>query len=177
MKKLIISVALTFCMCCAMSAAESGASTVYAGYAPRGVFSPTLDKTYCDVFCITADVEWNCDEFFILHDLQLVDGFVQTEGALRETLSISYMMMMGYVINRGKRLQFPLYAGLGANLWGVAGVDEFSGLIYGAKARARFFLTHRFGVYTGFSYQANFTSSKWKQPFLEIGLCIGLKNK
>lgn len=177
---------------------DNATSNIYAGFGPAGICSPyisTQENNFeCNISNISLGLEWGVKGLLTLHELQYSMGEATYSDNLQYSMgkskpyngktgslgakSITYMFMIGYSLNKGKRLQFPVYAGVGAGLIDMSDGFEEGGLMYGAKVMVKFYISRRFGVYADFRTQSNIGSlsaAKWAHPFLEAGICIGLK--
>ena len=92
---------------------------------------------------------------------------------------MSLMAYFGWTINKKKRAQFPIYAGLGVCSFDNSPQPETT-LCAGLKARAKFYVTNRFGLFAGVNaglglfIPENDFLGQYRPMSLEFGLIFDL---
>lgn len=74
-------------------------------------------------------------------------------------LQASFTQYVGYTINHNKRLQFPIYLGLGGSYVKGGAIHNFS-FDLAAKVRIKFYISNRFGIFAGATGRYGFGSRK-----------------
>lgn len=124
------------------------------------------------------------DNFIMAYDLSYVTGPISkisyddnyTISNPKDYLRIHFGMMMGWLLNRGHRFQFPIMAGPGFS-WISGGETRTIMFDPAVKIRAHFFITRRFGIYAGAGGNAGIGAKGYRIGYtLEIGGIYGFNN-
>lgn len=138
----------------------AAAQTLGLSYSPLGKASVKLPEGvnyYSSSLAggVTYEFLTNGDSIMLegVYSVYSYDTFVSSGESIvpSSTENMTLMSLMGYygwTINKGKRVQFPLYAGLGICSFEQSPGPEIA-LSAGVKARAKFYITNRFGLFAG----------------------------
>ncbi len=93
-----------------------------------------------------------------LNKEEIRDYSIFPYGELKNVSEVGFMQYGGYTINPGKRFQVPIMIGIGADyMFGEPMHNLF--LAYGAKARMKFYITPKFGIFAGAAFKGGSSSS------------------
>jgi len=159
---------LTFAMLavCSVSKAQNKASSIILGYGPVGYIHENIkleDEKYKYDYksfwnasfgyekqfkgaCSLTEVTYGQGKFD-KYDLTGTSKWFDP-AQMEDIYSVSVTQFFGTTINPNKRVQFPIYLGVGADY--INGGPFHNLLIDGAvKARMKFYITNNFGIYGG----------------------------
>lgn len=167
------------------------AQTVGISYSPFAAASlKCTDGVYNYSSSLSAGVTY---EFLTNGDSIMLEGFYSVYNfkdykPLGEQVTVpnteqmklmSLMAYFGWTINKKKRAQFPIYAGLGVCSFDNSPQPETT-LCAGLKARAKFYVTNRFGLFAGVNaglglfIPENDFLGQYRPMSLEFGLIFDL---
>lgn len=186
---------LTIFAAFAIMSLSASAQTLGISYSPFGVASMAFsDGVYHYTSSLGGGVTY---EFLTNGDSIMLEGNYsvfsfdkfnpsgeQIDLPNTENMKVATLMAYyGWTINKRKRIQFPIYAGLGVNSFDSSPGPEVI-LCAGLKARAKFYISNRFGIFAGVnaSYGIILPNVNSEQSFVgsyrpisaEIGLMFDL---
>lgn len=187
MRKKIIIMAM-FLLSGVAATAQSYAVSAYAGYTATGFAKTNIrglaeyEATPLTGFQLGS---YSIDDNFITGcDLSYVTGPISkitsdgnnTISDSRDYLRIHFGCLMGWLLNSGHRLQFPIMAGPGFS-WISVGETRTLMLDPAVKIRVHFFITPKISIYAGAGGNAGIGTKGYRIGYtLEIGGIYGFNN-
>lgn len=192
MRKIFIFTALLLLSLMAATAQDYSFNT-YVGYTATGFARTNVTKFQDDDQSYKIESSpltgfqlgiSNINEGIILaYDLSYVTGPISnvtpnnyTASNTKDYLRIHFGTTIGWVLNSGHRLQFPIMAGPGFS-WVRCGGAKTLMFDPAAKLRINFFLTRRIGIYAGAGGNAGIGLKGTRIGYtIEAGLIYGFDN-
>ena len=136
--------------------------------------APPKDKfTYNKEFGVVVDYERVLNGFIVMPELRWFRGTLSNEertvyegyyvfpyeGKVEDINEFGFMEWVGFTINAKKRFQAPIMGGIGMSY--VTGAPFHNVFFdYGVKARMKYYIAPKFGIFIGGFYEGGIGSSK-----------------